>query len=275
MASAIVVPSSLVEQACAVAAQQGWYKVEASYSLPCGSRASIVGWRPNTPAEHAHARAPQSVAPPQEAQEQVANKHVASTTTTSEKEAASKVPSKAQKKRERAKRKANNLHAAVSDRRVGCAPQKIDRLPAPRLERRPESPLAGVEHAPKRPRSAHEDPPPRGRPPDPEPSVQVPLTGPVRDRDESAHVAAPTLPSQVDERREPTKHGAEGGDGKLLQELDALFEDAQDKASDDESDDDDLPPEEEHEDDCDCGFCGPCGAWAWARGEHPRQRAAF
>ena len=103
------------------------------------------------------------------------------------------------------------------------------------------------------------------------------------DRDDSAHVAVPTLPSQVDVRCESTKHGAEkGGDGeKLLQELDALFQDAQDKASDDgctycgPDDDDDLPPEEEHDDDCDCGFCGPCGAWAWARGEHPRQRAEF
>jgi hypothetical protein len=155
MASAIVVPSSLVEQACAVAAQQGWYKVEASYSLPCGSRASIVGWRPNSPAEHAHARAPQSVAPPQEAQEQVANEHVTSTTT-SEKVATPKVPSKAQKKRERAKRKANNTHAAVSDSPYkdapGCAAPELARLPAPGTEDRPVSPLAGVEHVPKRQR---------------------------------------------------------------------------------------------------------------------------
>ena len=77
-------------------------------------------------------------------------------------------------------------------------------------------------------------------------------------------------------RREPTKHGVEkGGDGeKLLQELDALFDDAQDDSSHDESEDE-LPPEEEHDDDCDCGFCGPCGAWAFARGQHPRQRAEF
>ena len=102
----------------------------------------------------------------------------------------------------------------------------------------------------------------------------------MRDRDESAHVDAPTLPSQVDERREPSKHDAEKGGDKLLKELDALFQDAQDVASDEDccycgpDDDGDLPPEEEHDEDCDCGFCGPCGAWAWARGEHPRQRGA-
>ena len=49
----------------------------------------------------------------------------------------------------------------------------------------------------------------------------------------------------------------------LMQELDALLDER----------DDDLPPEEEHDEDCDCGFCGPCGAWAFARGEHPAQRA--
>ena len=200
MASAIIVPSTLVDQACAVAAQQGWYKVEASYSLPCGSRASIVGWRPNAPVEPAHARAPpQKAAPPQEAQEQVANEHVAaSTTTTSEKETTSKVLSKAQKKRERTKRKANKTHGAENDSLHGCAAHELARLPAPGTEDRPESPLAGVEHAPKRPRPANEDHPPRGRPSEPDPSAQDPKTGPVRDRDESAQLAIPTLPSQVD-----------------------------------------------------------------------------
>ena len=152
-----LVPSALVEQACAVAAQQGWYKVEASYTLPCGSRASIVGWRPNTPVEPgAHARAAQKAAPPQETQDQATNTHEPSPTTASEKATESKVLSKAQKKRERAKRKANNIFAAAPNRLHGAAKTKPAQ-PALGIEERPVSPqVEGVEHETKRPRPAHD-----------------------------------------------------------------------------------------------------------------------
>ena len=81
-----VVPSTLVDQACAVAAQQGWYKVEASFTLPCGSRASIVGWRPNAPIEPAaNARAPfaQKQVPPEPS---TTNSHASKNSATSDKE---------------------------------------------------------------------------------------------------------------------------------------------------------------------------------------------
>ena len=97
-----------------------------------------------------------------------------------------------------------------------------------------------------------------GRPPGPDPNDQA----------EKAHVALSASTAQVDERREVTKHDEDEGEHgqKLLHELDALFVDSFGK-----DEDDDLPPEEEHDEDCDCGFCGPCGAWAFARGQHPAQ----
>ena len=255
MSSTIVVPSSLVDQACAVAAQQGWYKVEASYSLPCGSRASIVGWRPN--ATPTHPTAPQRAArAPQEFSQATCTD--AATQTDSVTADLPKVPSKAQKKRDRKKRSIANLHESRHDNPAemrSVAQIELTRSNARELEPVPDAieRAAIVERAPVR------DP---GRPTSPEAERLEP------EPDLAAHSKRPRL-----DRPQPTSQVGERDEvgARIVEMLEELFHDECAGGCDCEECD---PEEEGHEDDCDCGGCGPAGSWAFRRGQHVAQLRA-
>jgi hypothetical protein len=191
------------------------------------------------------------------------NSHASKNSATSDKEVTPEaVPTKAQKKRARKKRKANT-DIIAGDRQLSCTaqlelerkPSGFECVPAPTglectlapagLELdRPVSP----QHVPKRARQSQDAH-----------GVQGSNSGPASAHGRAQHVAFAA--TQADARRE--SNGSDDGcPRELLKEIVKRLDDEQD----------DLPPEEEHDDDCDCGFCGPCGAWAFARGEHPAQR---
>ena len=248
--SSTIVPSSLVEQACAVAAQQGWYKVEAAYTLPCGSRASIVGWRPNAvPAHNSHA--PQASAAPRTTTSSTSTATAA--TSTHEDNEVSAQARRNQKKRERKKRKLvlNNSESSANSLKSSAAqlepatskPQSLERV------------AARVEHATVVERAPVRDP---ARPASPERLEPEPDPAALAKRPRLDRVP-PT--SQVGERDEV---GA-----RIVTMLEELFHDNVDGVG---CDCEECQPEEfDHDDDCDCGGCGPAGLWAARRGVHVAQ----
>ena len=251
MSSTIIVPSTLVDQACEEAARRGWYKVEASYSLPCGSRASIVGWRPNTmptqPAPQRAASAPQEF--PQAACMEAA------TQTVNVAADVPKAPSKAQKKRERKKRTIANMLESNGNNQLekrSVAQIELAGSNARELEPVPEAVERAVVVKP----APVRDP---GRPTSPEAERLEPEPDPC------ALAKRPRV-----DRLPPTSQVGESDEVKerIVRMLDELFHDV-DAGGCGCSECD--PEEDGHEDDCDCGGCGPCGSWAYRRGEHLAQ----
>ena len=235
-----------------MAAQQGWYKVEAAYTLPCGSRASIVGWRPNAvPAHNSHA--PQASAAPRTTTSSTSTATAA--TSTHEDNEVSAQARRNQKKRERKKRKLvlNNSESSANSLKSSAAqlepatskPQSLERI------------AARVEHATVVERAPVRDP---ARPASPERLEPEPDPAALAKRPRLDRVP-PT--SQVGDRDEI--------EGRIVKMLDELFHDDCAGGCDCEECD---PEEEGHEEDCDCGGCGPSGSWAFRRGEHIAQLRA-
>ena len=250
-----MVPSTLVDQACAVAAQQGWYKVEASYSLPCGSRASIVGWRPNAIPTQPAAPQRAASAPQEFPQEKCVE---TATQTVSAAADVSKAQSKAQKKRERKKRTVANMHETNANSRLEtrsvaqielARPNPRELEPVPEADERAAIVGRAPFHGPVKPAS----PEPERLEPEPDPCALA----------KRPRVDRPPPISQAGECDEV--------EARIVKMLDELFHDDCAGGCDCEECD---PEEEGHEEDCDCGGCGPSGSWAFRRGEHVAQLRA-